>query len=365
MENARNFLILTLTSILLLPVVILHLDISNSRNVFSQEDTKSVDVCQFRHVKKFSPQGELIAAWGKRGTADGEVLHGHSIDIDSDGNVYVSDDDRKIIQKFDNSGKFIAKWGSEGPGPGQFQSLEGEIVISPEDILYVVDFGKGRIEEFDKDGNFIKSWGTKGGGIGELNRPWGIEFDKNGNIFVTEHNIARIQQFNKDGNFVQVWWDDDEDTETKFTHLHDIATNKQGIIYIELDTLFKKLDKEGNLISEWGTPGSGPGQFKDPHGMDFDSKGNIYIADTANHRIQKFASDGKYITSWGEMGIEDHQFIMPFDVALDSSDNIYVVDNGFAHNDANDVSVSYVQEFLEENPPPESCEFDKEAGEKN
>lgn len=355
------------TFILLLPIIILHFHNSNFRNAFSQEETKKVDICQFKHVKKFGPQGELIAAWGKRGIGDGEILHGHSIDIDSNGNVYVSDDDRKLIQKFDNSGKFITEWGSEGNGQGQFKSLEGEIAIGSQDIVYVVDFGNGRVEEFDEQGNFIKTWGTKGKNIGELNRPWGIEFDDNGHIFVTEHNIARIQQFDKDGNFIRVWWDDDKDSNgTKFTHLHDIAIDRQGSVYIELDTLFKKLDRGGKLISEWGSKGDEPGQFNDPHGMDFDSKGNIYIADTANHRIQKFSPDGKYITSLGgEMGINDDQFIMPFDVAVDSSDNVYVVDNGFAHNIANDVSVSYVKNFLEDNPPPETCKLDQEPRKRN
>ena len=44
-----------------------------------------------------------------------------------------------------------------------------------------------------------------------------------------------------------------------------------------------------------GEPGSGPGQFNTPHTIAIDAKGNIYVADRGNRRIQVFDSDGKFL----------------------------------------------------------------------
>ena len=55
-----------------------------------------------------------------------------------------------------------------------------------------------------------------------------------------------------------------------------------------------------NIVSTWGSPGSGNGQFNSPSGMDFDFKGHLYVVDTGNNRIQKLnATDGKFITDLG------------------------------------------------------------------
>jgi hypothetical protein len=57
-----------------------------------------------------------------------------------------------------------------------------------------------------------------------------------------------------------------------------------------------------------------------------DSSGSVYVADTLNHRIQKFDSDGGYLTQWGSKGSGNGQFSMPMNVAVDSSGNVYVAD---------------------------------------
>ena len=51
----------------------------------------------------------------------------------------------------------------------------------------------------------------------------------------------------------------------------------------------KKFDSDGNFITKWGSEGDGEGQFDIPEGIAIDSSGNVYVADTHNSRIQKFA----------------------------------------------------------------------------
>jgi DNA-binding beta-propeller fold protein YncE len=52
------------------------------------------------------------------------------------------------------------------------------------------------------------------------------------------------------------------------------------------------------FVIKWGQEGSGDGQFINPFGVATDSSGNVYVADTYNHRIQKFSSNGVFLTKW-------------------------------------------------------------------
>ena len=84
----------------------------------------------------------------------------------------------------------------------------------------------------------------------------------------------------------------------------------------------------------WGAPGTGDGEFKFQRGASdhvggvaLDAQGNVYVADNANQRIQKFDSNGNFLLKWGSKGTEDGQFISPYEVAVDSQGNVYVIDD--------------------------------------
>jgi len=76
----------------------------------------------------------------------------------------------------------------------------------------------------------------------------------------------------------------------------------------------------------WGTNGSAAGQFSFPIGVATDGLGNVYVADRANNRIQKFDRLGHFVTQWGSNGTGNGQFNNPTGVAADPSGNIYVAD---------------------------------------
>ncbi len=80
-------------------------------------------------------------------------------------------------------------------------------------------------------------------------------------------------------------------------------------------------------VTQWGSYGSGPGQFNEPLGVAVDSSGNVYVADWgSNNRVQKFTSNGGFILSWGGTGSGNGQFNNPGQIAVDSSGNVYVAD---------------------------------------
>jgi DNA-binding beta-propeller fold protein YncE len=82
-------------------------------------------------------------------------------------------------------------------------------------------------------------------------------------------------------------------------------------------------------LSQWGSLGSGDGQFREPAGVATDAAGDVYVADGANARIQKFTGTGAYLSQWGSLGYGDGQFVYPFDVATDAAGDVYVADAGY------------------------------------
>ncbi|MCC6915270.1 MAG: 6-bladed beta-propeller [Rhodospirillaceae bacterium] len=70
-----------------------------------------------------------------------------------------------------------------------------------------------------------------------------------------------------------------------------------------------KFDKDGKYISEFGSKGSGPGQFDLVHSLAIDAKGRIYAADRRNHRIQVFDASGKFVEEWKNVGSPTRLFV--------------------------------------------------------
>jgi len=76
-----------------------------------------------------------------------------------------------------------------------------------------------------------------------------------------------------------------------------------------------------------GSSGSDPGLLNEPAGLTVDAAGNVYVADTANHRIQKFDPDGKFLSQVGGNGSGEGQFQEPWGVAVDAQGNVWVADS--------------------------------------
>jgi hypothetical protein len=77
-----------------------------------------------------------------------------------------------------------------------------------------------------------------------------------------------------------------------------VTWDPAGNTYISdgyINSRVAKVDRNGNWLKSWGTPGNKPGQFNTPHSIAADAKGNIYVADRGNRRIQVFDTEGNFL----------------------------------------------------------------------
>ncbi len=85
-----------------------------------------------------------------------------------------------------------------------------------------------------------------------------------------------------------------------------MAVDRQGNVYVA-DTLEHRIqvfDADGMLVRSIGSFGSGENQFYEPRGIAIDRQGNLYVTDTWNARVVKLSPDGEWVTSWGSSGEE-------------------------------------------------------------
>ena len=164
--------------------------------------------------------------------------------------------------------------------------------------------------EFDSNGKFLREIGK---GVYGLGYAHGVRFDKYDNLWVVDKGTNSIMKFNPAGyvvmnlgrrpegyegfEFRRARPPDKVAVDGLFDGPTDVAWDAQDNIYISdgyVNSRIGKMNKNGDWIKSWGSYGTGSGQFRNPHNMQIDRQGNVYVADRGNGRIQVFDSDGNF-----------------------------------------------------------------------
>jgi DNA-binding beta-propeller fold protein YncE len=167
-------------------------------------------------------------------------------------------------------GSFSGQWGD-----GLIEAAHGMRVDS-DDNVWVTDTGHHTVLKFSPAGKLLLALGTNdrpGTGIDQFNRPTDVAFGSNGDVFVADgYGNSRVMKFSRDGKF----------------------------------------------ISQWGTRGTGAGEFHLPHSIVIDNQQRVIVGDRENDRIQVFDLDGQLLEIWPGFA--------PYGIALDSSQRVFVAD---------------------------------------
>lgn len=174
-----------------------------------------------------------------------------------------------------------------------------------------------------------------------LNAPRAIAAGLDNDIYVADSRNNRILHIGADGTLLHEWGRFGDQLSTGnaplgfFNEPWGIAVGPDGSVYVA-DTWNHRIQKftsEGKAVKMWGQYGqplpedpTTQAAFWGPRGVAVDSNGHVYVADTGNKRIAVFDSDGNYITAFGTAGFDPGQFDEPVGVAVAGDGTVYVTD---------------------------------------
>ena len=182
--------------------------------------------------------------------------------------------------------------------------------------------------KFAPTGEFIAGFGT-----GLVGRPHGFSVAHAGNMWLTDVALvpgemgAVVHKLNPAGDLVMTLGLPGmvgQDRET-FNRPSSVAVSENGDIFVAdgegPNNRIVKFSADGRYLLEWGTTGSGPGQFSTPHDLAIDSLGRVFVGDRGNSRIQIFQPDGTFVDEWRHFGRPSGIYINR------ATDTLYVTDS--------------------------------------
>ncbi len=216
---------------------------------FSSDGNLMVADTHYFRVLFYAPDGTLDeerTIGGTHGDSPGEFHFVTDVAEAPNGHFFVGQYGQiDHIQEFSPSGEYIRTFGSQGSEPYQF-SRPQSLMFDDEGLLWVADACNHRMQVFDitaeGEPKLVSLWGTIGTGAGQIKYPYGIVFDKDGSVLISEYGNHRVQRF----------------------------------------------DRSGKSLQLWGGPGTDDGQFNSPWALEIDSKQRLFVLDSLNHRVQMF-----------------------------------------------------------------------------
>ena len=203
----------------------------------------------------------------------GMSLQGPSgVAVDSSDQVYVFQRQGPAVLIFNRSGQIQGVWQRRDGVPADAHHIH----VGPDDTVYLTDRDAHQVLLYDSEGRLLRSLGTR----------------------------------------------DQAAMQAPFNHPADVCVAPSGELYVADgygNSSVHRFSAAGDYISSFGSPGSGPGQFRVPHSVRVSSDGRVYVADRENHRVQVFTAEGQFVTEWTD-------FKCPMGVHIDAAQVVYVTD---------------------------------------
>ena len=294
--------------------------------------------------------------------------------VDAVGNVYVADAGNHRIRQVNPVGTIttFAGTGDRGyagdSGPASRARLDRPVGVAVDAVgnVYVADTANHRVRKIDVTGT-IKTFagtGTEGhsgdGGSAtsaRIHNPTGVAVDISDSVLIADLDNHRIRRVDPAGLISTVAGtgspfdsgDGGPAAQAQFSHLlKGLTVGSQGKVYVvdSYDHKIRAIDLTGTISTLAGTGVGGFGgdggiaseaQLNSPSGISIGTAGDVYLADTWNHRLRKIDLSGVITTiaGTGEMGRDgenvlatDSRLSVPEKVTVDATGNVYLLDAG-------------------------------------
>lgn len=181
--------------------------------------------------------------------------------------------------------------------------------------------------------NADRIFGSLGSEPGQFSNPRDLAFAADGSLFIADTGNHRIQHVAPDGSLINIWGSlspVDSAPEGLFNEPWGIAVGPDGAVYVA-DTWNHRIQKftpEGEFLRAWGYFGQAeaPEGFWGPRDVLVDSENRVFVTDTGNKRIVIFDSEGNFISQFGVAGLGAGEFDEPIGLAMDEEGRLYVAD---------------------------------------
>ena len=238
--------------------------------------------------------GDIVERWNQW---DAMLKRPHAVYIspyDAEKRVWVVDDHSHALFQFSHDGKTLLKTvgtvGVAGADSSHF-NRPTFMAFLPDGTMFVADgYNGNRVVKLDKDGKFLLAWGEKGTPPNEtrpgfFNVVHGIAADPVARrIYVSDRGNRRMQVFDENGKFLDQW-PFAQPSSVNFLY---VGADRNVWAFDDTTSKVVKFDRDGHLLYAWGALGDYPGALFNMHGAAVDQQGNLYIAEVAGGRFQKF-----------------------------------------------------------------------------
>ena len=253
-------------------------------------------------IQVYAADGTLIRSWGD------DIKEAHHLKIDGDGNIWITDIGRHVVEKYTPEGRRLLSVGTPGEAGKDRAHLNmpTDVAVAPSGDFFVSDgYGNDRVVHFSKDGKFVHEWGQLGSGRGQFSIPHAIGMDSKGRLYVADRNNVRIVVYDQTGRQLDEWKDvitpwgfwvtkDDEIWVCGSSPMQWRPEDKV-LGCPPKDQVVMKFNTQGKVLQVFTIPKGNdgmekPGDVNWLHCLAFDSKGNLYLGDIIGKRAQKFVA---------------------------------------------------------------------------
>ncbi len=253
--------------------------------------------------------------------------------------------------------------GDGGAASAAGLSRPSSVAVDAAGNAYIADTGNHRIRRVDATGRITTVAGTGVAGYdgddkpatsARIYSPGGVAVDAAGNLYIADSYNYRIRRVDATGRITTVAGtgeygydgDDKPATSARLSVPHSVAVDASGNLYIADNNRIRRVDATGRITTVAGTGEYGyDGDDKPatlarinyPLGVAVDPAGNVFIADSANHRLRRVDATGLITTvaGTGEAGYDSDnepatsaRINYPEGVAVDPAGNLYIADAG-------------------------------------
>jgi peptidylamidoglycolate lyase len=231
------------------------------------------------YFRVFTRSGTFVKAFGD----DGLFESAHSVTIDRQGFLWVTDSAAHVVSKLTPDGRVVLTLGKRGvAGDNASKDLFNQpnhVAIARNGDIYVSDgYVNARVVRFTAAGRFVGIiGGVKGSQPGQLQLPHGVALDSRGRILVNDSDNKRVSVFDADGTFVETW---------PYPSRGGIAVGADDTVYVsDVNVGIVNIVKNGKAIDSVSADRA--------HGMGIDADGAIYVSGASRNTVTKITKAGK------------------------------------------------------------------------